>query len=130
MVINSEILDGLQVEACNSERKRKAMLLHDSPLAPSQRMLNALEPGTQVPIHRHVSKDETYVLLRGNINVIFYNDSAEVVSTISLRKDADIQMLVIPKGQWHSVDVKVPSVIFEVCDGPYEPLQEKDILKK
>lgn len=129
MILDSNSLDKLQTEASKDTRKRKALLLHHSLEAPSQRMLNALQPGTIVPIHRHTAKEETYAILRGTIKVFFFNDEKEVSDTFILGGSSGNVLLVIPQGQWHTVEVMEPAVIFEVCDGPYQPLTNNDILK-
>jgi len=129
MILDSNSLDKLQTEASKDTRKRKTLLLHHSPKAPSQRMLNALEPGTVVPIHRHATKEETYTILRGTVKVLFFNDEKEVSDTIILGGSSGNVLLVIPQGQWHTVEVIEPAIIFEVCDGPYQPLTDNDILK-
>lgn len=130
MIIRNKDLDALQEEARMDERLRKAMPFHSSHQSPCQRMLNALEPGTIVPIHRHTDKEETYVLLRGEIHVSFYNDNSKIVESTVLSESSDARLLIIPQGTWHSVEAVRPSVIFEVSDGPYNPLTDKDILKK
>lgn len=129
MLVESKVLDNLQDDARKDNRKRKALLLHRSSDAPSQRMLNAMEPGTLVPIHRHPMKEETYVLLRGMVKVMFFNDAKEVIENIILGGSSGNILLVIPQGQWHTVEVIEPAVIFEVCDGPYQPLTDNDILE-
>ena len=129
MIINNKDLDELQEDARKEERLRKAMPFHASHQAPCQRILNALEPGTKVPVHRHTDKEETYVLLRGEIRILFYNESSEIVETTILSETSDARLLIIPKGTWHTVHPVRPSVIFEVSDGPYNPLTDNDILK-
>lgn len=130
MIVNNKDLDELQEEARKEERLRKSKPFHASHQSPCQRMLNALEPGTNVPVHRHADKEETYVLIRGEIRVLFFNESSEIVETIVLSETSDARLLIIPKGVWHSVEAVRPSIIFEVSDGPYIPLTDIDILKK
>lgn len=96
----------------------------------SQRMLNALEPGTILPIHRHRLSAETVVMVRGSLKEIFYNDNGEVTDTILMQTGGECPALQIPAGQWHTVEVLEPgTVIFEAKDGAYAPLGEEDILK-
>lgn len=128
MVIDEQFLTQLIEQASVNNRKRQAYLLHKSFDAPSQRMLNAMVPGTEIPIHRHYKKEETYTILRGSIIVHFYNNDRETVESNELSAIGNNRMLVIPQGQWHSVEVLEPSVIFEVCDGPYTPLPKEDIM--
>jgi cupin fold WbuC family metalloprotein len=93
-------------------------------------MLNAIEPGSPLPIHRHTKSSETVVCLRGHLREVFYNDAGEVTEVIDLRPGGECVALTIPIGQWHSVEVlESGTVILECKDGPYEPLGEKDILR-
>jgi len=95
----------------------------------SQRMLNAIEPGTPLPIHRHMKSSETVVCLRGHLREVFYNDAGEVTEVIDLAPNSDCVALNIPLGQWHSVEVlESGTVILETKDGAYEPLGEGDVL--
>ena len=97
----------------------------------SQRMLNAIEPGSPLPIHRHQKSSETVVCLRGHLREIFYNDKGEVTDVIDLAPNSDCVALNIAIGQWHTVEVlESGTVIMEVKDGAYEPLQECDILQR
>lgn len=101
--------------------------LHESLDAKAQRLLNVLLPGTPLPVHRHTHTAETYVLLRGKMFVVFYNDLGEQVDRFLLDPTTGNYGVQIPKGQWHGVEVIEPSTIFEVKDGPYMPLQPEDI---
>ena len=129
MIIDNNVLDTLQAEARKDERLRKALPFHTSHKSPCQRMINALEPGTIVPIHRHTDKEETYVLLRGEVCVSFYDGHKVILESITLSETSDARLLIIPQGTWHSVKAICPSIIFEVSDGPYIPLTDKDILQ-
>lgn len=129
MLIDDSFLDRLLRQALLSDRYRYAYLLHKTPTSPSQRMFNALLPQTRIPIHRHPNKDETYVIVKGHICVCFYNIDGSIISSYELSMANHNKAIVIPQGQWHSVKVLEPSVIFEVCDGPYVPLNELDILE-
>lgn len=94
-------------------------------------MLNALEMGTILPIHRHTKSSETLVMVRGKLREDYYNDNGEVTESFVLEAGGSIPMLQIPVGQWHSLEVlEEGTVIFETKDGAYEPLAEDDILKK
>jgi cupin fold WbuC family metalloprotein len=102
---------------------------HDSAEANVQRLLNALEPGTQLPIHRHQHTEETYVLLRGRIKVMYYDDHGTETDNVMLDPNGSVYGIHIPAGQWHSLEVLEPgSVIFEVKEGPYTPLAANDML--
>ena len=128
MIIDKPLLDNLSAQALDSERLRMNYNLHESLDAKAQRLLNALEPGTVLPIHRHRHTTETYILLRGAIDVIFYEDGGAESCRYSLDTTCENYGVHIPKGQWHTVEVHQPSVIFEVKDGPYTPLEQCDIL--
>lgn len=130
MIISKELLDGLSAKAKASPRLRMNMDLRNGPEDMSQRMLNAIEPGSPLPIHRHQKTSETVVCLRGHLREIFYDDSGEVTEVIDLAPNSDCVALNIPIGQWHTVEVlETGTVIMEVKDGAYEPLQDEDILK-
>lgn len=129
MLINQKLLDDLSVQARESERLRMNFNLHNALDAPAQRLLNALEPGTLLPIHRHMHTTETYLLLRGKIRVMFYNASAYETESFLLDPLSGHYGIHIPAGQWHTLEVLEPgSIIFEVKDGPYRPLEPEDVL--
>ena len=129
MQINKELLDTLTAQAKASTRLRMNYDLRNTPDDPSQRMLNALEPGTVMPIHRHQNTSETVVVLRGKVKWLYYNDKGELTDTILVEAGGDICGLSVPKGQWHSLEcLESGSVILETKDGPWEALKEEDIL--
>ena len=128
MILDKTLLDNITSKARKSERLRMNYNLHDSLDAKAQRLFNALEPGTHLPIHRHKHTAETYILLRGRIDVLFYNDHGVVVERYELDPKREIYGVHIPKGQWHTIEVHESSVIFEVKDGPYMPIDPSDIL--
>lgn len=127
MIINNELIDDITVKAEASPRLRMNYNLHESLDAKAQRLLNVLLPGTSLPVHRHIHTAETYVLLRGKMFVVFYNDLGEQVDRFLLDPAIGNYGVQIPKGQWHCIEVIEPSTIFEVKDGPYMPLQPEDI---
>lgn len=131
MKINTVLLDELTEQAKASPRLRMNFDLRNSPEDKSQRMLNALEPGTVLPIHRHKYTSETVVCLRGHLREIYYDDLGRMVDeAIDLGPGQECIALNIPAGQWHTVEVlESGTVIMEVKDGPYEPLGPEDILK-
>lgn len=130
MRIDNELLDSLTGKAKVNERLRINLDLRTSSEDCSQRMLNALEPGTVMPIHRHRFSSETVVMVRGSLEEIFYNNEGEITETIILQAGGDCPALQIPAGQWHSIRVlETGTVIFEAKDGAYTPLSEDDILK-
>ncbi|MBR1557201.1 MAG: WbuC family cupin fold metalloprotein, partial [Prevotella sp.] len=97
----------------------------------SQRMLNAIEPGSEVPIHRHRESSETVVCLRGKVVEEYYDELERICKeTIELSPNGPVVALNIPAGQWHTVRVlESGTCIMEMKDGPYEPLGEEDVLK-
>lgn len=130
MIIDKKLLDTLSAQAKANPRLRMNKDLRTSSEDQSQRMLNALEPGTIVPIHRHTKSTETLVVLRGKIVERYYNDKGEVVEEISMSSNEDIPMISIPVGQWHDlICLETGTVIYESKDGAYEPISENDILK-
>lgn len=129
MIINNDLLNEVSEKAKASDRLRMNFNLHDSLDAKAQRLLNALEIGTDLPIHRHPNTSETYLLLRGKIRVMFYNDDKEETESFMLDPISGNYGVHIPAGQWHTLEVlESDSVIFEVKDGPYSPLGKEDTL--
>ncbi len=129
-LIDKSLLDTVTSGAKESNRLRMNYNFHDSLDAPCQRLLNALEPETIVPIHRHQHTSETYILLRGKLRMMFYNDQKEVIEETILSSESANYGIHIPAGVWHAMEVLASgTVIFETKDGPYLPIQECDILK-
>ena len=130
MIIDKQILDDLSAKAKALPRLRMNLDLRNSPEDGSQRMLNAIEPGSPLPIHRHTKSSETVVILRGHLREVFYNDAGEVTEVIDLVPGGDCVAVNIPLGQWHSVEVlESGTVILECKDGAWEPLRGCDILQ-
>jgi len=128
MIITQSILDDLTAKAKASPRLRMNLDLRNSPEDQSQRMLNAIEPGTVMPIHRHRSSSETVVCLRGHFEEYFYDASGVLVETIDMKPEGNV--LNVPAGQWHSLkSLESGTVLLECKDGKWEPLGEEDILK-
>ena len=130
MVINQALLDKLSEEAKASPRLRMNYDLRNSAEDTSQRMLNAIEPGSVVPIHRHQKTSETVVCLRGRLVEEFYDElERRCTDAIELSPNGPVVALNIPAGQWHTVRaLESGTVIMEVKDGKYEPTQDVDIL--
>ena len=129
-IIDSQLLSAVTEQAKNSPRLRMNFNFHESMDSKSQRLLNALEMGTKFPIHRHQHTAETYILLKGCIRVLIYNEKKELIDSIVLNPLEGKFGIDIPIGQFHTVEIlENGSVIFEVKDGPYTPLEEKDILR-
>lgn len=129
MLLNKKLLDEITDQAKQNSRLRMNYNLHESLDAKAQRLFNALEPGTVLPIHRHQCTDETYILVRGGIRVFLYNNDKQLIGSYDITDKGDNFGFHIPKGQWHTLEVlESGTVIFEVKDGPYAPLGEGDIL--
>ena len=129
MIINKNLLDQVSEQAKASPRLRISYDLRNSSEDGSQRMLNAIEPGSPLPVHRHRHSSETVVCLRGRLQEVFYNDSGAETDLIELAPNSDCMALNIPIGQWHTVRVlESGTVILECKDGPYEPLGEEDVM--
>ena len=131
MIITQQILDELSAKARASERLRMNMDLRNGPEDLSQRMLNALEPGTVMPIHRHLASSETVVILRGKICWHFYDDAGKETEAVVLDANGEPRCLNVEKGRWHSLEcLESGSVLFESKDGGYRPLGEEEIFEK
>lgn len=93
-------------------------------------MLNALEPGTVMPIHRHLASSETVALLRGKVRWRFYDDHGKVDEEVVLDANGDVRCINVEKGRWHSLEcLESGSVLLECKDGRYEPLGENEIME-
>ena len=126
MVIDKKILDDLTEQAKASPRLRMNYDLRNSVEDQSQRMLNALEPGTVVPIHRHHASSEINICLRGHYEEYFYDEEGNLTDTIDMVPGGPV--LNIPADQWHSLKcLESGTVLFECKDGPYAPLAEDEI---
>lgn len=119
MEINKQLVKNLFDQARHNPCLRQNLDLRTSADDNSQRMLNALLPGTDVPIHRHPQSTETVVVLCGKLVEVIYDDGGREVERISLDPLAGEFGCVVPKGAWHTVEVLEPSVIFEAKDGGY-----------
>ena len=131
MTINQAILDDLTAKAKESPRLRMNLDLRNGNDDTSQRMLNAIEPGSEVPIHRHQKTSETVVCLRGRVVEEYYDELERTCTeAIELSPNGPVVALNIPAGQWHTLrSLESGSVILEMKDGKYEPTQECDVLK-
>ena len=129
MVIDKNLLDEVSEQAKASPRLRMNYNFHQSLDDLCHRMLNALEPGTEVPIHHHPDKDETFVILRGKIRVTPYNDDGTVAERVVLSQDDGCYGVNIPKNVWHTLEALEPnSVIFECKEGPFVPHEVEGIM--
>ena len=130
MVIDNKILDELSAQAKSNPRLRQAMDLRNTPDDQSQRMLNALEPGTVMPIHRHKKSSETIACLRGRFVIELYDELERICTdAIELTPNGQVVAINIPSGQWHSLrSLESGTVLLESKDGPWKPLGPEDIL--
>lgn len=129
--ITQTLLDNLTEQAKASPRLRMNMDLRNSADDKSQRMLNAIEPGSPMPIHRHQKTSETVVCLRGRLVWEFYDELERICTDyIELTPNGQVVALNVPAGQWHTVKaLESGSVILECKEGAYEPLQDCDVLQ-
>ena len=128
MIIDQKILDSLTAAAKASPRLRMNYDLRNSAEDGSQRMLNAIEPGTVMPIHRHRSSSETVVCLRGHFEEYLYDDSGALVETVDMVPGGNV--LNVPAMQWHSLrSLESGTVLLECKDGRWEPLGEGDVME-
>ena len=131
MKITQTVLDELTAKAKVSPRLRMNLDLRDTDEDTSQRMLNAIEPGSPLPIHRHQNTSETVVCLRGRLVEEYYDELERICTDrIELSPNGPVVALNIPAGQWHTVQaLESGTVILEMKNGKYEPLSDVDILK-
>jgi cupin fold WbuC family metalloprotein len=130
MRIDQKLLDTLTKQAKVSPRLRMNYDLRNNENDLSQRMLNAIEPGTIVPVHRHQKSSETIVVLRGHAVEIIFDDLGHMVNeTYDLYPNGECVAVNVPAGQWHTIQsFESGTVILEVKDGPYEPTNPVDVL--
>lgn len=129
-LIDKQLLDDVSRQAQKADRLRMNYNFHQSLEDKCHRFLNAVEPGTKVEIHRHPTKDESFVLLRGKVRVNTYNDDGTVIESVVLCPEEGLYGVDIPKNVWHNVEcLESGSVFFECKEGPFEPLQDCDVLK-
>ena len=129
MTITQALLDELTAQAKASPRLRMNLDLRNGAEDRSQRMLNAVEPGSPLPVHRHRNTSETVVCLRGRLQEVFYDDAGAVTEVIDLAPESDCVVVNIPAGQWHTVRaLESGTVLLECKDGPYEPSRPEDVL--
>lgn len=128
MIINNRILDELTAKAKENSRLRCNLDLRNSEEEKSQRMLNALEPGTDMPIHKHKDTSETCVCIRGHFEEYFYDEKGVLTDTIDMVPGGTV--LNIETGQWHSLRcLESGTVLLEAKDGAYRPLDEDEIME-
>ena len=131
MIIDNKLLNDLTAQAKASPRLRQAFDLRNTPEDNSQRMLNALQPGTIMPILRHLASSETVVLLSGKICWHFYDDAGKETESVLLDANGEVRCINVEKGRWHSLEcLESGSVLMESKDGAYKPLEPDELMEK
>lgn len=129
MIIDQQLLDSLTLQAKRNPRLRQAYDLRNSVEDKSQRMLNALEPGTELPIHRHRATSEVTSVVRGRVRQNMYDDNGKLIETFVDSANSFPNFYVTPCGMWHNTEsLESGTVIFEAKDGAYESLKEEDVM--
>ena len=127
MIIDKKILDELTEKAKVNPRLRLAYDLRTCPEEDSQRMLNAIEPGTEIPIHRHWNSSETVMCIRGHFQECLYDEEGNLEELIDLIPGGAI--VNVPVGKWHNLrSLESGTILFEAKHGKYEPVRAEDIL--
>lgn len=130
-LVNDQLLDELTEKAKASPRLRMNYNLHDNYNDPVQSVVNAIEPGSVLPIHRHLNKTELYTILRGRFEVQYCDENGRIIKTEILDRREGNYITQVPANTWHSVEsLESGTVIIEVKDGPYKPFGPEDILDK
>ena len=127
-IIDEQLLNEVQIKAKDSPRLRMNYNFHESLDDKCHRFLNALEPGTIVPVHHHPTKDETFIILRGKVKVSTFNDDGIVRDSIILSHEDGRYGVDIPKNVWHNLECIESAIIIEVKEGPFVPHEEEGIL--
>ncbi len=129
LLLDTKLLDAITAEAKTNPRLRMNFNLHENLEAKAQRLFNALEPGTQLPIHRHRHTGETYILIRGRLKIEYYSENKVLQESVVLDPKDGLFGLHVPAGQWHTVvSLESGTMVFEVKDGPYTPFSSEDVL--
>ena len=128
-IIDKELLDQLSAQAVENPRRRKNHNLHPADDFCCHRMFNAIEPDSFIPPHRHLdlAKDETFVIIRGKLGIVLFDDDGEVTGTALLSPAGDAAAVDIPHGRFHTaVSLEPGTIFFEAKAGPYLPLAEAE----
>ena len=129
-IIDEQLLNEVGAQAKESPRLRMNYNFHQSLDELCHRFINAVEPGTEVPIHRHPTKDESFVILRGKVRVTTHYDDGSIIEDVVLSQESGNYGVDIPKNVWHKLESLEPgSVIFECKEGPFVPHDAEGILK-
>lgn len=128
-IVSPQLLDELSQKAKNSPRQRMNHNFHEDLADPINRMLNALEPGTYLQPHKHENPDkrEVFIVMCGTLVAVFFDNSGNPTEFILLNRDNGNLAVEIPVGEWHTLmAIETGSVVYEVKDGPYLPLSDKN----
>ena len=128
-IIDDQLLNEVSKQAKASPRLRMNYNFHQSLDEKCHRMLNAVEPGTEIPIHRHPTKDETFVILYGKVKVTTYNNNGLLKDYVILSLENGQYGVNIPKNVWHTLEALESSMLFECKEGPFVPHEVEGILK-
>ena len=128
-IIDEKLIEKVTEKAKASPRLRKNYNFHKSLSEKCHRFLNALEPGTQIPVHHHPTKDETVVILKGKVRVTTYNDDGEVIQSCVICQEDGNYGVDISKNTWHGVECLEPSILFECKEGPFVEHEVDGILE-
>jgi cupin fold WbuC family metalloprotein len=120
-VIDATLLDKVSEHAKESPRLRMNYNFHQSLEDKCHRFLNAVEPGTVVSIHRHPTKDESFVILRGKVRVTTHNDDGSIIEDVVLSQESGNYGVDIPKNVWHTIQCIEPAMLCECKEGPFVP---------
>lgn len=130
MILDQKLLDTLTAQAKTNPRLRQSYDLRNSEDDNSQRMLNALEPGTVMPVHRHMKTSESIAMIRGKMVMRLYDDNGSIAEEFIMEPGGEHPMVQVEAGQWHSLEVlDEGTVVFEAKDGKYEALKEEELMK-
>lgn len=128
MLITKNLLSSLSDEAKFNPRLRKNICLHQSQSAPAQIMINDFEVGTKIDIHKHNYTDETLIVLKGKLEIVYYNNNGDIQGSFILQESTDNFGILIPKEQYHWLNITESVTVLEIKDGPYRPLLKDEIL--
>lgn len=124
MTIDQELLDSLTAKAKENPRLRQNYDLRNCENDESQRMLNAIEPGTVMPIHRHPNTSTTVIVIRGKMRQNFYDDNGTLTESVTLDAEGFTRVVQIEKGRWHNLEsLETGTILFEAKDGAWEPYE-------
>lgn len=130
MLIDEQFLNMVSAQAKESPRLRMNYNFHQSLEDKCHRFLNAVEPGTAVPIHKHPTKDESFVILRGKVRVTTHNDDGSILEDVVLSQESGNYGIDIPKNVWHKLEsLEAGSVVFECKAGPFVEHEVEGILE-